>query len=436
MPSHEFQDILPKDHTYTTFLKKVIRHRMRQGGFQRITTARIEPKKIFIEANKEADPEIASKLIPCGENGDLTLPYQKSPSILRSYMDHDMQRLPQPVKHYYLGSSYEKDETARLGIKQKYVYGFETTGLKDPASTAEGIAILHHMYEDMTISQNIHFEIGMMGDRKSQAKYKEALINYYTGKEHSLCENCQKHLQNENPFPLLQCTNENCEILKQNAPKFDKSIAKASKEHYQSSLSYLDLLHIPYTENQSLISYGPYYNDIMFRTIYTDKEGNTTVLGEGGRHDDMAKKIGSNKDIPSLGFYGSMPNIVQILKQEGVKVHDKDKSHVLVISLGEPAKKEAIKLVDKLRQNGIRTIMNLGSGPLQTQLKAASMYSAPFALVMGKMEVIEGNIMLRNMNDSSQERISQSEIIPELIKRIGEENLDIDQYDNIEKREQ
>jgi len=31
-------DILPEDHEYYTFIKKVVRHRLRQAGFKRIST--------------------------------------------------------------------------------------------------------------------------------------------------------------------------------------------------------------------------------------------------------------------------------------------------------------------------------------------------------------------------------------------------------------
>ena len=33
-------DILPDDHEYFTYMKKVVRHRCRQAGFRRITTGK------------------------------------------------------------------------------------------------------------------------------------------------------------------------------------------------------------------------------------------------------------------------------------------------------------------------------------------------------------------------------------------------------------
>ena len=40
-------DILPADHEFHTFIKKVVRHRARQAGFRRITTPMFEFTEVF-----------------------------------------------------------------------------------------------------------------------------------------------------------------------------------------------------------------------------------------------------------------------------------------------------------------------------------------------------------------------------------------------------
>src|SRR3989338_5750431 len=53
-------DILPKDHEYFTFIKKVVRHRCRQAGFRRITTPILEYTEVFDRSIGE-DTDIVSK---------------------------------------------------------------------------------------------------------------------------------------------------------------------------------------------------------------------------------------------------------------------------------------------------------------------------------------------------------------------------------------
>ena len=40
-------DILPNDHEFHTFIKKVVRHRARQAGFRRISTPIFEFTEVF-----------------------------------------------------------------------------------------------------------------------------------------------------------------------------------------------------------------------------------------------------------------------------------------------------------------------------------------------------------------------------------------------------
>jgi histidyl-tRNA synthetase len=43
------EDILPDEHKYFTFLKKVFRHELRKNGFRRISTPILEKKELFSE---------------------------------------------------------------------------------------------------------------------------------------------------------------------------------------------------------------------------------------------------------------------------------------------------------------------------------------------------------------------------------------------------
>jgi histidyl-tRNA synthetase len=44
------QDLLPENHKYFTFLKKVFRHEFRTNGFRRISTPILEKKELFVRA--------------------------------------------------------------------------------------------------------------------------------------------------------------------------------------------------------------------------------------------------------------------------------------------------------------------------------------------------------------------------------------------------
>lgn len=68
--------------------------------------------------------------------------------------------------------------------------------------------------------------------------------------------------------------------------------------------------------------------------------------------------------------------------------------------------------MNDMRDSGIKTVMSLGSGPLKSQLLVAERYQAQYAVILGEMEIIEGNALIRDMKDNSQERIVFEEILP------------------------
>lgn len=47
-------DILPGDHLYFSFIKKVVRHRCREAGFRRISTPMFEDIEVFTHSIGEA----------------------------------------------------------------------------------------------------------------------------------------------------------------------------------------------------------------------------------------------------------------------------------------------------------------------------------------------------------------------------------------------
>src|SRR3989338_7675746 len=53
-------DILPQDHEYHTYVKKVVRHRARQAGFRRISTPIFEYTEVFKRSIGE-ESDIVSK---------------------------------------------------------------------------------------------------------------------------------------------------------------------------------------------------------------------------------------------------------------------------------------------------------------------------------------------------------------------------------------
>jgi histidyl-tRNA synthetase len=77
-----------------------------------------------------------------------------------------------------------------------------------------------------------------------------------------------------------------------------------------------------------------------------------------------------------------------------------------------------------LRELGVHTVGALGEASLKSQMRLADKFEAKYTLLLGKMEVKEGTIIVRDMRAGKQKQIKFEDAIPEVIKLIGKKNLD------------
>jgi len=416
-------DILPVDHEYHTFIKKVIRHRARQAGYRRISTPIFEYTDIFARslggATDIVEKEMYTFLDKKGRS--LTLKPEGTAGVARSYIQHNMNQLAQPVALYYIEPHFRYDRPQKGRYRQFWQFGFEIMGEIDPCIDAQVIALANKINEDLGIAQLFEIQLNTIGSQEDRKKYMQALKDYYYGKERSLCEHCKARLE-QNPMRLLDCKNEDCQILAELAPKMSGYLSKESLEYYKDVKEYLNELGIKFTENPKLVRGLDYYTNTVFE-FWDAKNGAQNAIGGGGRYDGLIKQMGG-PDTPAVGYAAGIERIIAHMKREKIRVPSKDNIHVFVAQLGKEARKKCLSLIDEMREAGLKTVGALGKGSMKAQLTLANKFNAPYTLILGITEVREGTIIIRDMKHGSQEVVKFDQVIDELISKIGEENLD------------
>jgi histidyl-tRNA synthetase len=416
-------DILPHDHEYHTFIKKVVRHRLRQAGFKRISTPTFEYTDIFVRSIGGATDIVEKEMYTFADKKgrSLTLKPEGTAGVVRAFIQHSMQQLPQPVELYYIEPHYRYDRPQKGRYRQFWQFGFEIIGELDPALDAQSIFLANKINEDLGIEKLFKIQLNTIGSLEDRQTYKQALKDYYYGKERSLCDACRERLE-KNPLRLLDCKHEDCMILAELAPKMTDYLSKESLEYYEDVKEFLTELDIEFEENPKLVRGLDYYTNTVFE-FWDAKDGAQNAIGGGGRYDGLIELMGG-QPTPAVGYAAGMERIIAHMKREKIRVPSKDDIHVFVAQLGKEAKKKCLKLIDEMREAGIKTIGALGKGSMKQQLKLADKFNAKYTLILGITEVREGTIIIRNMEKGSQEIVKFDNVIEELIQRIGEKNLD------------
>jgi len=416
-------DILPNDHEYHTFIKKVVRHRARQAGFRRITTPMFEFTDVFKRSIGDTSDIVTKEMYTFQDRKgrSLTLKPESTAGVVRAYIQNNMAQLPQPVLLYYIEPHFRYDRPQKGRYRQFWQFGFEILGESDAALDAQLIQMATKIFDDLGIRELFSLQLNTIGSPESRQKYMQILQDYYTGKERSLCPDCLIRLQ-KNPMRLLDCKEEDCKILADLAPKMNDYLDKESLEFHAELKGYLEEIGIEYQENPKLVRGLDYYNRTVFE-FWDKTEGAQNAIGGGGRYDGLVELMGGNS-TPAVGFASGLERIIANMKREKIRVPAKDTLHVFVAQLGNEAKRKCLPLIDTMRENGIKTMGALGKGAINIQLKLADKFKAPFAVLIGITEVREGTAIIRDMKRGVQETVKLEDVVPRLLDLIGEDNLD------------
>lgn len=417
-------DILPNDHRYYTYIKKVVRHRCRQAGYKRISTPTFEFTEVFTRGIGDSSDIVSKEMYTFQDRKgrSLTLKPEGTAGVARAYIQHGMSQWAQPVELYYIESHYRYDRPQKGRYRQFNQFGFEVIGETDPALDAQIIFTAYQILEDLGIAGLFTLQLNNIGCEICRPNYINVLRDFYFGKERSLCAQCKYRLE-KNPLRLLDCKEEDCQILAQIAPKLPDYLCAECKQFDADLKDFLGELNIKFTQNNGLVRGLDYYAKTVFE-FWDKSEGAQNAIGGGGRYDGLIELLGGPK-TPACGFAAGMERIIAAMKREKIRVPDKDVLHVFVAQLGQEAKKKCLPLIVKLREAGVHTMGALGKGAIKTQLRLADKFKVPYTVIIGLTEVREGTAIIRDMRVGTQKTVPMENVVEEVIKRIGEDQLDM-----------
>jgi histidyl-tRNA synthetase len=420
-------DVLPEDHQYQTYIKKAVRHRARQAGFKRIDTPIFEPRGIFDRGIGEFTDIVEKELYLVkpskveGEEAEFALRPELTAGICRAYIEHGMQVMAQPVQLYAIGPCFRHDRPQKGRYRQFHQFDFEIIGLKDASLDTQLIATAVNILKDLRIYDRLTLQINNIGTSEHRGAFLQALKDFFIGKERQLPELDRSRLET-NPLRLLDSKEEDTRILLKGAPKLEQFIDDESKKYHETVLEYLEAVGITCEPNAGLVRGLDYYNQTVFE-FWDKSTGAQNAVGGGGRYDGLMELLGG-KPAPGVGFAFGMERVIWQMKEAGVQAPNKDTVDVFVAQLGPEAKKTCLTLIAQLREKGVHTVGALGEASLKSQMRLADKFEARYTLLLGKMEVRDGTIILRDMVAGKQKQIKFEEAIPMVIEAIGKKNLD------------
>ncbi|TAN33492.1 histidine--tRNA ligase [Patescibacteria group bacterium] len=415
-------DVLPREEKYRKPLYQSALELADFFQFSRIETPIMEEAGLFIRSIGRGT-DIVDKEMYVFEDRDgnkICLRPENTAAIARAYIMHGMWNMPLPTKLWYWGPMFRYDRPQAGRYRQFYQVGYETLGDGGPAVDAELILIAYNFCQDAGVPVEIH--LNSIGTPEERKNYKTALVDYYRAKRGYLCDDCKARLH-KNPLRLLDCKNEKCQPVKDEAPQITDWLGEESKSHFMKVLEYLDELTVPYTLRHTLVRGLDYYTRTVFE-IYpslTGEAGAQSALGGGGRYDLLVEEMGG-KPTPAAGFSIGIERMVAAIRAfneaNGLRP-PAPKYDLYLAQLGDSARQSALRLLNVLRKSGLKVSFNLSKNSLKSQLESANSLQVPYALIIGQKEVQDNTAVIRDMESGTQEIVDQRKIDNILKKKLG-----------------
>ena len=411
-------DILPEVSAAWRYLESAVRDIVQSYGYDEIRLPILEYTELFKRSIGEVTDIVEKEMYTFEDrNGEsLTMRPEATAGVVRAGITNGLLH-NQRQKLWTSGPMFRYEKPQKGRYRQFHQFNVEALGYAGPDVDAELIIMSARMWQRLGIDK-IRLEINSLGVAESRARYREALVEYFTGVKSRLDEDSIRRLE-QNPLRILDSKNPDMQDVVQAAPVMLDYLDEESEQHFESLKALLGAAGVEFEVNPRLVRGLDYYSRTVFEWV-TDALGSQGAVCSGGRYDGLVEKLGG-RPTPAVGWAMGIERFVALFEACGGEVPAMHPD-VYIAALGEGTLERAFGIAEELRDKlpGIGVETNLGGGSFKAQMKRADKSGAAFALVLGEQELSEGRIGLKPLRtDEEQESIALDKLAAVLQDRTG-----------------
>lgn len=410
------KDVLPAQAYLWQHLEKTARETAAAYAFQEIRTPVFEHTELFARGVGDTTDIVNKEMYTFLDKGgrSVTLRPEGTAGVARAFVEHGLAGGVLPFKAYYLISAfrYERPQAGRL--REFHQFGAELYGASGAAADAETIAFADAFLKRLGL-KNTQLRINSIGCKTCRARYHEALKAYFAPHLGEMCEDCRTRYE-KNPMRILDCKVEGCRAIAAAAPRMLDYLCDDCRAHFEEVKALLSAVGVAYAVDPSIVRGLDYYSRTVFEFVSDAAGAQGTVLG-GGRYDTLLEQLGG-KSMPAVGFAAGMERLLLVMEAEGCLPSAPSGAACYLAGMDVPSRRRAYLLAQELRAAGISCETDLMDRSVKAQFKYADKTGARFVAVLGERELAEGAAEVKDMKNSSSERVKFEELVNYLQRRI------------------
>jgi histidyl-tRNA synthetase len=403
------KDIMPQEVFCWQRIEEISRNILSLYNYKEIRPPLIENAELFCRSLGETTEIVQKQMFLIKRERDLyALRPEGTASLARLYIENNLDKTAGFVKWYYMGAMFRAERPQKGRLRQFHHLGCEAIGSIAPAVDIEVISLADRLLTGFSI-RGYQIQINSLGCPKDKKELIKILHKGLAGKAAKLCDDCRLRYK-KNILRIMDCKKEQCRRIVQDLNISQKHLCPECAAHFTAVKKGLDILGINYRVTPHLVRGLDYYTRTVFEITHQDL-GAQDALGAGGRYDNLVRQLGG----PDVGAMGFAFGVERLLLVQGSEFTVHGKNLVYLISLGEQAKNEGLKVLDSLRKAGITADTDYEGKSLKAAMRKANDSGARYVLIIGEDEINKGVVTLKDMASGEQKEVKQENLCSELI---------------------
>jgi histidyl-tRNA synthetase len=398
-------DVLPAEAAARWRVEQTARELLERAGYARVETPVFEDTELFARGVGGSTDIVRKEMFTFEDRGgrSITLRPEATASIARSYLEHGMQKLPQPVKLWWYGQLFRHERPQAGRFRQFTQLDAEVIGSDSPLVDAELIVLLDELLRTLDVP-DLTLKLSSLGSLEARGDYRGKLIAYLREHEDRLDRDVRDRID-ENPLRAFDSKDPGTREVMAGAPTILEHLGREDAEHFAAVRRLLDQAGVPHEIDGTIVRGLDYYTRTVYE-FHSGRLGAQSQVAGGGRYDELIALFGG-PPTPAIGWAAGVERILLAIGAE-----DANRLHDVFVAADDAHREEAFALVTQLRRAGLRADLDLGSRSLKGQMRHADRLGAAHAVILGG----EG-VQLRDLRSGEQRRVDRDRVVQELSGR-------------------
>jgi histidyl-tRNA synthetase len=397
-----------------TFVEDRARDLLARYNYSEIRTPIFEEARLFARTAGEGSDIVVQKemftFLDKGER-EMALRPEGTPGVVRAYIEHNLYKLAQPIKLFYIGPMFRQERQQRGRYRQHTQIGVEVLGATDPLVDVEVISLLYAIHRAVGVKEEV-VHLNNLGDARTRQTYVPELRAYLKKHSGELDPDSLARMDT-NPLRTFDSKHEGTQAVLAEAPRITSFLSDEASAHLAAVREGLEALDVPYEIDDGLVRGLDYYTMTVFEAK-SGALGAQDTVGAGGRYNGLISDLGG-PDLGGIGFGSGVERMLLAAASQEKKAS----LDVFFVTLSLEARILAITFAGAMREEGISADLDYGGRGLRAQFKQADRMGASFAVILGDDELAQGVATLRDMASGEEQTVPVGDGAKDLLRAVA-----------------